>query len=91
MNSALWQASWGYYLSNLIGFGGLHERLTASSATVCRSTPAWARDHFVTHVRSCRAISDSALRAAAIRRAAGYITGPVDAAWRPNRPRWRAT
>ncbi|HEX9278555.1 MAG TPA: hypothetical protein VGA51_19460 [Casimicrobiaceae bacterium] len=43
MNGALWQASWGYYLGNMIGFDGTG------------FTPdglAWARDHFLSHVRA---------------------------------------
>jgi hypothetical protein len=43
MNAALWQASWGYYLSNMIGFDGTG--LTAEGL-------AWARDHFASHVRA---------------------------------------
>jgi hypothetical protein len=44
MNVALWQATWGYYLTNLIGFDG-NTGLTLAAM-------AWAREHFVTHVRS---------------------------------------
>lgn len=43
MNTALWQATWGYFLSNMIGMDGTGltpERL------------AWAREHFIAHVRS---------------------------------------
>ncbi|HEX2309925.1 MAG TPA: hypothetical protein VHH91_04350, partial [Vicinamibacterales bacterium] len=43
MNTALWQATWGYYLTNLIGFEG---------TPLTPEIVAWARDHFVTHVRS---------------------------------------
>jgi len=50
MNVALWQATWGYYLTNLIAFENTGLTLDAV---------AWARSHFVTHVRSagpCAAI-----------------------------------
>ncbi len=43
MNVALWQASWGYYLGNMIGFEGTG--LTPDGLT-------WTRDHFVSHVRA---------------------------------------
>src|SRR5262249_15605940 len=42
MNAALWQVGWGYYLSKLGGFCG-----TGLPPPIL----AWARDHFVTHVR----------------------------------------
>lgn len=43
MNTALWPVTWGYFLSNMIGFEGTGltpERL------------AWARDHFISNVHS---------------------------------------
>ena len=43
MNTALWQVGWGYYLTNMIGSDGPASR---------RDTIAWARDHFLAHVRS---------------------------------------
>lgn len=43
MNTALWQATWGYFLSNMIGMDD-----TGLSPDMLR----WAHDHFVTHVRS---------------------------------------
>ena len=43
MNAALWQVGWGYYLSNMVGFDG-----TGLTTPIL----AWARDHFVNHVRS---------------------------------------
>jgi hypothetical protein len=43
MNAALWQVGWGYYLSNMVGFDG-----TGLTPAIL----AWARDHFVTNVRS---------------------------------------
>src|SRR6185436_8269423 len=43
MNTALWQATWGYFLTNMIGMEGTG--LTPESL-------AWARDHFIAHVRS---------------------------------------
>lgn len=42
MNAALWEVTWGYFLSNLVGFDGTG--LTPDGL-------AWARDHFITHVR----------------------------------------
>jgi len=46
MNATLWQASWGYYLSNMIGFDGTG--LTPDAL-------AWTRDHFLSHVRAAGA------------------------------------
>ena len=43
MNTALWQATWGYFLTNMIGMEG-----TGLTAEIL----AWARDHFIGHVRS---------------------------------------
>jgi len=43
MNTALWPATWGYFLSNMIGFAGTG--LTLDHL-------AWAREHFVRHVRA---------------------------------------
>ncbi len=43
MNAALWQAGWGYFLSNMVGRDGTG--LTADDL-------AWAREHFVSRVRS---------------------------------------
>jgi hypothetical protein len=43
MNTALWQATWGYFLTNMIGMDGTG--LTPDLLT-------WARDHFIAHVRS---------------------------------------
>ena len=43
MNTALWQATWGYYLTNMFGMEG-----TGLTPEIV----AWAREHFVTHVRS---------------------------------------
>ena len=43
MNTALWQVGWGYFLSNMIGMDGTG--LTTEGLD-------WARDHFVSHVRS---------------------------------------
>ena len=43
MNVALWQAGWGYYLSNMVGFDG-------TGLTV--NLISWARDHFASYVRS---------------------------------------
>ena len=47
MNAALWPASWGYYLSNMIGFAG--SGLTPDAL-------AWAREHFLSHVRAAGAL-----------------------------------
>ena len=43
MNTALWQATWGYFLTNMIGMEG---------TGLTPETLAWAREHFVAHVRS---------------------------------------
>ena len=43
MNSALWQAGWGNYLVNMIGFDG---------TGLAPEGVDWARDHFVRHVRA---------------------------------------
>jgi len=43
MNTALWQATWGYFLTNMVGMHG-----TGLTPEII----AWAREHFVTHVRS---------------------------------------
>jgi hypothetical protein len=43
MNTALWQATWGYFLANMVGFEGTG--LTIESI-------AWARRHFIAYVRS---------------------------------------
>ena len=52
MNTALWQAGWGYYLSNLIGFGGyMHVNMSGGSGLSPDDLP-WARNHFINYVRS---------------------------------------
>jgi hypothetical protein len=43
MNTSLWQASWGYFLSNMIGMEG---------TGLTPELLAWTRAHFVSHVRS---------------------------------------
>lgn len=43
MNTTLWQATWGYFLTNMIGMDGTG--LTAERI-------AWVRAHFIDHVRS---------------------------------------
>jgi hypothetical protein len=43
MNTALWQATWGYYLTNMVGFAG-----TGLTLEHLR----WAREHFVSNVRA---------------------------------------
>ncbi len=53
MNTALWQPGWGYYLSNMIGFQGTTQTPDGFIGNgMTPETVAWARDHFVTHVRS---------------------------------------
>ena len=81
MNTALWQAGWGYYLSNLIGFRGTSYTSTCSGGNgMSPDDLAWARNHFVNLRAQRRAISDAALRPAAIRHAAGHFARPVEAA-----------
>ncbi|MET0333329.1 MAG: hypothetical protein ABW190_03585 [Rhizobacter sp.] len=43
MNSALWEAGWGNYLVNMVGF---------ESTKLTPDDVAWARTHFVDHVRA---------------------------------------
>lgn len=43
MNTALWQVTWGYFLTNMIGMEG---------TGLTPELLAWAREHFVTQVRS---------------------------------------
>lgn len=43
MNTALWQTTWGYFLTNMIGMDG-----TGLTPEIL----AWTREHFVAHVRS---------------------------------------
>ncbi len=43
MATALWPATWGYYLMNLVGLDGTGLTL---------DTIAWARDHFIANVRA---------------------------------------
>ena len=43
MNTALWSGTWGYFLSNMIGFSGTG--LTAEGL-------AWARKHYIDNVRA---------------------------------------
>jgi hypothetical protein len=43
MNTALWQTTWGYFLTNMIGMEG---------TGLTPETLAWAREHFIAHVRS---------------------------------------
>lgn len=41
MNTALWPATWGYFLSNMVGFAG---------TGLTPDLIAWAREHFTAHV-----------------------------------------
>jgi hypothetical protein len=43
MNAALWQSTWGYFLSNMIGMDG-----TGLTPDIL----GWVREHFIAHVRS---------------------------------------
>ncbi|HVF17614.1 MAG TPA: hypothetical protein VNA21_11905, partial [Steroidobacteraceae bacterium] len=43
MNTALWQVSWGYFLSNMIGMDG---------TGLTPELLSWTREHFISHVRS---------------------------------------
>jgi hypothetical protein len=47
MNTALWAASWGYYLGNMIGFNGTGLSIEGL---------AWARRHFIDHVHAFGAL-----------------------------------
>jgi hypothetical protein len=46
MNRALWPATWGYYLRQLIGIG------SNSFTTLALPDVEWAREHFIAHVRA---------------------------------------
>jgi hypothetical protein len=43
MNTALWQATWGYFLTNMIGM---------ADTGLTPDILAWAREHYIAHVRS---------------------------------------
>jgi hypothetical protein len=47
MNTALWAASWGYYLQNLIG-----PHLAGDGTGPDNDDIAWARNHFIKYVRA---------------------------------------
>ena len=71
MNAALWQAGWGYYLSNMVGMEGTG--LTPDDLS-------WAREHFA-HARARgRTVCRDPMRATALRCAAGDVTRSVEAA-----------
>jgi hypothetical protein len=42
MNTALWSATWGYFLTNMLGMEG---------AGLAPELVEWARDHFISHVQ----------------------------------------
>ncbi len=46
MNTALWQTTWGYFLSQMLGVGGANEN------PLTEDDIAWLRSHFVDHVRA---------------------------------------
>ena len=46
MNTALWQATWGYFLLQMLGVGGTNE------TPLTDEDIAWARQHFIDYVRA---------------------------------------
>ena len=46
MNTALWQATWGYFLLQMLGVGGTNE------SPLSDDDIAWARRHFIDYVRA---------------------------------------
>ena len=46
MNTALWQATWGYFLLQMLGVGG------TSESPLTDDDIAWARSHFIDYVRA---------------------------------------
>ena len=46
MNTALWQATWGYFLLQMLGVGA------TSESPLTDDDIAWARSHFIDHVRA---------------------------------------
>lgn len=46
MNTALWQATWGYFLLQMLGVGGVNE------SPLLDEDIAWVRDHFIAYVRA---------------------------------------
>jgi hypothetical protein len=50
MNTALWQATWGYFLLQMLGVGGTNE--SPFSEVSIDDDIAWARRHFIDYVRA---------------------------------------
>lgn len=50
MNTALWQATWGYFLLQMLGVGGTNE--SPFSNDDVDEAIAWARRHFIDYVRA---------------------------------------
>ena len=73
MNTALWQATWGYYLTNMVGMEGTG--LTPDGHCLGARPFRDAR-------AQRRAVCGHSLRQAAVRRAAGDLAGPVAASRR---------
>ena len=46
MNTALWQATWGYFLLQMLGVG------ETSESPLTDDDIAWARSHFIDYVRA---------------------------------------
>lgn len=46
MNTALWEATWGYFLLQMLGVGGANE------SGLTDKDIAWAREHFIDYVRA---------------------------------------
>ena len=71
MNTALWQATWGYFLSQ-------HDRRGRHGLDA--GGLAWAREHFIAHVRSGGPFPPLRCWPAAVRCPAGHVARPVAAA-----------
>ena len=83
MNTALWQATWGYFLLQMLGVGA------AGESPLTDDDIAWAREHFIDYVRAERPAAGAAHRQAALRRSAGDLARRLEATSRPGRRQTR--
>ena len=72
MATALWPATWGYYLAQMIGF----------DAALTPAGRDWAAAHARDHLRPGGPLPDAALRPPALRRPAGHLPRRLDRARR---------
>ena len=73
MHTALWPATWGYFLSQMLGVGGVNENPLTDDDI------AWLRSHFIAHVRAAGPLPAAARRQAAVRGAARHLARRVEA------------